>query len=98
LGDIQVKPAFRLRGKVVLSDGKPIPPDMHAILVADHQDSQNMIMGEDGSFEFKGLAKGVYGIATSVKGYRLPQGQSVEVLVNRDVTDLVIHLQPAAKP
>jgi protocatechuate 3,4-dioxygenase beta subunit len=96
LGDIQVKPAYTLRGKVVLNDGKPIPLDMRANLSADRgQDNQSIIIGADGTFEFKGLAKGVYGVAASVKGYRPPQGHISEVLMNRDVSDLVLHLQPA---
>ena len=96
VGDIQVKPALTLRGRVLLSDGKPIPPDMRVNLFADRAwDSQSAIIGEDGSFEFKGLAKGVYGVAASVKGYGLPDGVTGEVLVGRDMTDLVIRLQPA---
>jgi protocatechuate 3,4-dioxygenase beta subunit len=98
LGDVQVKAAFTLRGKVVLSDGKPIAPDMRVNVFADQgQDSQNIVIGADGSFEFKGLAKSVYGVAASVKGYRAPRGHIDEVLMNRDVNDLVLHLEPAAK-
>jgi hypothetical protein len=97
VGNIQVKPGFVLRGKVMLGDGKPIPPDMHANLFADRtQDSQSAMIGENGAFEMKGLAKGVYSIAASVKGYGLPQEQSDEILVERDVTKLVIRLQPGA--
>ena len=29
VGDIQLKPTFTIRGKIVLSDGKPVPPRMH---------------------------------------------------------------------
>jgi hypothetical protein len=96
LGDIPVKPAFTIHGKLRLSDGNRIPQDTHVYLSADRvQDVQNVIIGQDGTFEIKGLAKGVYDFGASVKGYRFAQGQTVEVLVNRDVTDLVIHLQPA---
>jgi hypothetical protein len=98
VGDIQVKPAFTLRGKVLLSDGKPIPPDMHVNLFADRAfDSQSVMIAEAGRFEIRGLAKGVYDVAASVKGYRLPDGETGEVLVDRDVTDLVIRLQPVVR-
>jgi hypothetical protein len=43
--------------------------------------------GENGTFAI-----------TNVPTGRLPQEQNVEVLVNCDVTDFVIRLQPAAKP
>ena len=98
VGDIEVKPALTLRGRVLLSDGKPIPPDMRVNLFADRAwDSQSAMIGGDGSFEFKGLAKGVYDVAASVKGYRLPEGDTGEVLVGRDITDLVIRLKPTTR-
>lgn len=57
IGDIQVKPAYTLRGRVVLSDGKAIPPDMRVSLSADQAwDSQIVTMDSEGRFEFKGLA------------------------------------------
>jgi hypothetical protein len=46
-------------------------------------------------FEFQGLPTGVFDIAPGVKGYRLPEGFSIEALVNRDVDDLVIQMAPA---
>lgn len=96
VGDIQVKPGLTLRGKVVLSDRKTIPPDMHMNLSADRaRDTQSVVIAEDGSFEFKGLSKGVYEFAAPVKGYRLPDGQTGEVLVDRD-KELTIRLLPAA--
>jgi hypothetical protein len=96
VGDILVKPAYALRGKVVLTDGKPIPPDMHVNLFLDNaRDSQTVVLGPDGLFEFKGLANRVYDVAPSVKGYPLPEGFSSEVLIQRDVNDLVFTLKPA---
>jgi len=35
VGDIQLVPAYTLVGKVVLSDGKPIPPEMRVTLATD---------------------------------------------------------------
>jgi hypothetical protein len=96
LGDIQLKPTHTLRGKVVLADGKPIAPDMRVTLSAQRAwDSQVTAISPDGRFEFQGLPAGVFDIAPGVKGYRLPEGFSVEALVNRDVDDLVIQLAPA---
>jgi hypothetical protein len=70
------------RSRVVLSDGRPMVPDMHVNLFADRrQNSQSVVITADGSFEFKGLAKGVY--SASVKSYRAPRGHVDEVLRNR---------------
>jgi hypothetical protein len=96
VGDIRVSAAETLRGKVLLSDGRPIPADTQILLSADRAwDSQSMPIGADGWFEFKGLSKGVYEVAPSVKGYRLPDAREPEVLVNRNVSDLIITLLPS---
>jgi hypothetical protein len=96
VGDIELKPTHTLRGKVVLSDGNPIPPDMRVTLSTDRAwDSQTTILGPGGAFEFEGLPAGVFSVAPGVKGYRLAEGFSVEVLVNRKVDGLTIQMVPA---
>ncbi|SPE36509.1 exported hypothetical protein [Candidatus Sulfopaludibacter sp. SbA3] len=99
VGDIQVRPAYTLRGMVKLSDGKPIPPDMRINLFPDRgRDSQSVLLGPDGKFEFKGIAKGVYDLAPSVRGYRIGDANTMEELVDRDISGLMITLQPAPAP
>jgi uncharacterized GH25 family protein len=96
-GDIQLTAGHTLKGRVVLSDGKPIPPGMHVSVGADQAwDNQMAEIGADGSFEFHGLPTGVYGVHPSVKGYRAgSDGFGVESLVNRDITSLTIRMEPA---
>ena len=99
VGDIALTPAHRLSGKVVLTDGKPIPEGMHVTLSADRAwDSQTSVLAPDGHFEFSGLPSGVFGISASVKGYEPADGLDREALVNRDVNGLVISLRPSTKP
>ncbi len=58
VGAIRLRRAFSLRGKVVLSDGVPVPPDMHVTISSDAGfDSQISTVAEDGGFEFRGLAE-----------------------------------------
>jgi len=86
LGDISVRPGYTLRGKVVLSDGKLIPPDMRINLSSDRiPDSQSLILASTGDFEFKGLSRGVYRLMPSVKGYEAREPQSLELLIDGDV-------------
>lgn len=95
VGDIPVKPAHTLRGKIVLSDGKPIPPDMRLNLFADRvPDSQTLTLAPGGLFEFKGLARGVYSLSPSVKGYEMRDTESLELLIEGDVSNLALLLQP----
>jgi len=96
VGDIQLRPAFALRGRIVLSDGKPIPADMHVTLQADHgDDTQMAILQPDGRFEFLGLYKGVYRLAPGVRGYKLSEDVTGEVLVEPDRSDVTFRMEPA---
>src|SRR5260370_41086112 len=57
LGELSITPALPLGGKVVLSDGKPIPVGMRiTISSARAFDSQTALLGEDGLFRFNWLA------------------------------------------
>ena len=97
VGDIQVKPGHRLRGKVVLSDGKPVPEGMRIIIASDRDlDSQTALLGTDGHFEFRGLPTGKYAISPAVKDYQLPQ-QTLEASIDRDIDSLVIVLHPVRR-
>jgi hypothetical protein len=97
VGDIPVTAAHKLSGKVVLTDGKPIPEGMRMTLGADRAwDSQTVTLAPDGGFSFAGLPTGVYSLGPSVKGYELAEGVDVEALVNRDIDALTIGLRPSA--
>jgi Carboxypeptidase regulatory-like domain len=80
LGDLQLKPAYHLRGKVVLSDGKAIPNGMRVTISSESAfDSQTATLPPDGHFEFVGLAAGDYAVWASVKGYSPPPIAPVSV-------------------
>ncbi len=97
LGDIALAPAYRLSGKVLLSDGKPIPEGMRLSLSsALAWDSQTVMPGPDGWFEFKGLASGVYSLSPALNGYGLAEGFEQEVLVNRD-RETILSLKPRTR-
>jgi hypothetical protein len=97
VGTIKLRTAYTLRGKVVLSDGNQIPPDMHVTLSSDAGfDSQIGTITQDGSFEFRGLSSGVYSIAPAVRGYKATPDFTGEVLIDRDGKNIVIPLSPLA--
>lgn len=98
VGTINLRTAYKLRGKVVLSDGKPVPPGMHVALSSDAGfDSQIATIAEDGSFEFRGLSKGVYSIAPGVRGYKPKEDFYGEVLINRDGKSILVPMSPATR-
>src|ERR1051325_4460849 len=92
IGDIELKPAHILRGRVVLADGKPVPPDMRVTLSADQAwDNQVVTIDSEGKFEFRGLPAGVFSISAGIRGYHSPD-RVTEVLVNRDIDNLVLRM------
>jgi hypothetical protein len=92
VGDIKLQLGYRLRGAITLTDGQPVPAGTRvfigpgcAICKAEDggfgyfslKDSQTVIAGPSGEFEFVGLAEGPYQVVASVKGYMLGEGYSI---------------------
>jgi hypothetical protein len=93
VGDIQIIPGHRLRGRIALSDGAAMADGMRVTIYADRiWDSQTAVIGHDGQFEFASLPTGKYEIVASVRGYRV---QSIEATIDRDIDDFAIALDPA---
>jgi hypothetical protein len=74
--DLVVKPGYRIRGTVLVSDNKPIPEGMRVTISSDTVwDSQTVPLAPDGHFEFVNLPPGKYTIGASIKGYREKESQ-----------------------
>jgi beta-lactamase regulating signal transducer with metallopeptidase domain/uncharacterized GH25 family protein len=104
VGDLMVRPAHRLSGRVVLEGGGEIPPKTR--LLASREKAWDTAFYElppDGRFEIEGLPTETYGISVRVKGYRVSaKNGSLDALnpyhligrVDRDITNLVYLLEP----
>jgi len=97
VGDIEIQPGYRLRGKVTLSDGAVMAEGMRITVSAGQTlDSQTVGIGRDGRFEFVGL-KGKYSIFASVRGYQPQKNRAdIEPVMDRDTDDFAITLDPVA--
>jgi hypothetical protein len=72
VGVLEVQPGHRLSGRVVLGDGKPVPPQTRVIIGREQAwDSQTAVAGKDGSFAFTGLPAERYSLNARVPGYHL---------------------------
>jgi hypothetical protein len=96
VGDVVLRSGYTVSGRVVLSDGQLVPADMRLTLAND-VGFQTVMLPPDGRFEIKGL-KGAYTTSPQVRGYRVPDGVYLETLVERDIRDLIITLDPAPTP
>ena len=104
VGDVAVGPGFKLTGRVVLSDGKPVPAGTRVILSREEAwDFQQAVVGEGGSFSFEGLPPERYTLSARVKGYRpSTENASLDLLnpfhllgaVRADVRDLRLLYEP----
>jgi hypothetical protein len=103
LGQLEVVPAFRIAGRIVLSDGKPIPARTRMFLGREKtQDSLETTLGPDGSFEFTGVPSESIDLGVRIKGYRCSKrNPSLDWLnggimgrVAGNVTDMTILLEP----
>ncbi len=100
LGDVALQPGHRLRGRVVLTDGKPVPDGMRIHLSAKRAwDDQIHELPPDGRFEFVGLPTDDFSINPAVKGYQpSPENPNrnlgIDGLIDRDVDNFVILLEP----
>jgi hypothetical protein len=96
VGDILIQRGYHLRGKVVLSDQKPIPDGMTIFIASDFtRDAKTVPLARDGTFEFLGLAAGKYSLGPAVRGYSFPKDKAeVEASVDRDMDNVLIVLDP----
>jgi hypothetical protein len=71
IGDLVLEPAFRVAGKVVLSDGKPVPKGQRAML--DRAEAwdflPNVDLAADGSFVFEGVPAESVSLSVNVPDY-----------------------------
>jgi hypothetical protein len=103
LGKLEVQPGFIISGRIVLSDGKPIPPDTRLYLGRQGAaDSVETKLTADGRFEVKDVPGESVSLAVRIKGYRLSKrNPSLDWLngqilgrVTGDVSNLTILMEP----
>jgi hypothetical protein len=98
VGDLAVEPGYSLSGKLVLSDGKPIPTGTQVMVARQEAwDTQQTVVGNDGAFAFAGLPAEQYSLSANVRGYRVSaKNASLDLLnpfrlvgmVHSDITGL----------
>jgi hypothetical protein len=110
LGDLEVRPGFRISGRMVLTDGKAVPPDTRVILSRDTPsawDAQTVSVGADGRFTFDGVPAENVQISTKVSGYHLsPRIRSRDAnfpefifgKVTEDIQAFLLPLEPGPMP
>jgi uncharacterized GH25 family protein len=104
VGDLPVVRGHRIKGQVVLSDGKPIPPKTRLMVSREHAwDSTRVELDTDGRFEISGLPTERYTLNVSLRGYHLSsKNHSVDSqnpsrlvgTIDQDIDTLKILMEP----
>lgn len=104
VGDLTVVPGHRIKGRVLLSDDKPVPPKTRLVVSReDAWDIQSVELDPDGRFEMTGLPTERYSLSVLLKGYRIsPKNHSADSrnpwsltgTVDQDIDSLKILLEP----
>jgi hypothetical protein len=95
--DLVIRPGYRVRGIVIVSDKRPISEGMRLTISSEIVwDTQTVPLAPDGHFEFLNLPPGKYTITTSVKGYHenAPRYGPMPFLVDRNVDNFTTSVYP----
>jgi hypothetical protein len=103
LGDLEVRPAHALRGRVVTSDAKPLPARTRIYLSLENAwDTQDTYADADGWFEFNGVPADEIDLSVRVSGYRVSAKNPNKDWLNEgrllgrlegDLEEFIIHLE-----
>ncbi|HKX62185.1 MAG TPA: carboxypeptidase-like regulatory domain-containing protein, partial [Verrucomicrobiae bacterium] len=102
-GTLKVQTGHRVSGRVVLSDGKPVPPDTRIVLGReDAWDNREALLDSEGRFDFIGVPAESVGMSVRIKGYKLSKRNGsldwynggMVGRVEADIPDLIILLEP----
>lgn len=94
-GDIRLQPSHRMAGRVLLTDGKPMPEGMSLMVGPGSMSSAPQVVPiqTDGTFAIADLLPGPYVVHLSIRGYRLAPDDYGEVLLDRDLNDVVLRAE-----
>jgi hypothetical protein len=91
VGDLELMPGVRLTGRVVLSDGQPVPQNTR--LFVGHGaawDSRNVLLNPDGTFDLAGIPPESLSLSLNVRGYHMSEkNKSLDRLNGGSITGRV---------
>lgn len=72
LGDLELQPGIRLKGRIILSDGQPVPAATQLYVGREGAwDVRNIVLNPDGSFDLEGIPRESISLGVNIRGYRL---------------------------
>jgi hypothetical protein len=105
-GDLTVMPGHVVAGRLVLSDGKPVPEGTRLLLSREEAwDRLEVVVGPEGSFQFRGVPVEKVSLSANVRGYRFSldnpsvdwRSRAITGRADRDVDDLFLVMEPGRR-
>ncbi|MDR3621902.1 MAG: hypothetical protein P4L85_21300 [Paludisphaera borealis] len=106
-GDFLVVRGHTIKGRVLLSDDKPVPPNTRLLISReDAWDFRYVDLDAEGRFEVDGLPTERYSLSVALKGYEVsPKNHSIDPqnarslvgMIDQDIDGLKILMEPRAK-
>ena len=106
-GDLPVVRGHRIKGQVVLSDGKSVPAKTRLMVSREHAwDHQRVELDQDGRFEISALPTEKYSLNVSLRGYVISsKNHSIDSQVagqlkgtiDQDIDSLKILMEPRSR-
>ncbi len=107
LGDLPLKPAYRIRGRVVMEGNAQLPPKTRLYLSRESAwDTADLVLPADGAFEFKAVPAESVSLSVRVANYRISAKNPSKDWLNegrllgrleQDFDDFIIHLEPGTR-
>jgi hypothetical protein len=106
VGELALVPGHTISGRVILSDGKAIPPDTRLLVARENAwDTQAVVLDAEGKFEVHGLPTERYSLSIGLKGYHFStKNHSIEQInhrlvgtIDQDIAGLKILLEPSGQ-
>lgn len=102
VGDIHLEPGHTIRGRVVLSDGNPLPRNGRKIEFGARGDLQRADVDDNGSFMLQNVPAGEARLSVQMPGYHISRWNpnrdqynwSLIGVVRGDIDDFVVLLEP----
>lgn len=101
--DIEVKPGYKVSGRIVMPDDLPVPEGSRIFIDSETSwDQQHAKLDSTGRYEFTGLWNGSFSIHPSIKGYQvvgrqLGIGYPPDIQIdNADIRDFPLKMEATA--
>lgn len=102
IGDIHLEPGHTIRGRVVLSDGKPLPKDGRKVEFGARSDLQRADIADDGTFLLENVPADEFGMSVQMPGYHISRwnpnrdhnNRGLQGTVRGNADNFVVLLEP----